>query len=138
MEKPNFQDMSLAQLLEQYNRTAPSKRKAAFSTKEEGVRRVEAEWERTQGQSAPAANANQSPPVAGIKTRQGRGDWKIEIKNAENPHREGTRAHAFYEAIKASPTVGEFMARYPDAIDKRDARIWLGVHKKSDRVGLVP
>jgi hypothetical protein len=123
-EKPDFASMSLAELLAAYNETAINKRKAAWPNKEEGIRRAELEWTRHQA-------AVNNPPMP--KVRRTRNDWPLKV-TGDNPHRLGSRAHLFFEAMKESPTIGDYMRRYSTAEDVRDARIWLNVHRKGGRI----
>jgi len=116
-KKPDFEAMDMTQLLDSYNATAEVKRRSAWPTKVKAIERAEAEWMR--------ANA----------LRKGRAAWKIEVKS-DNPHRAGTQAHIFYEAIKQSPTIGDFMSRYQTDHDKQAARIYLRDHALKDRIAL--
>lgn len=48
----------------------------------------------------------------------------IRLLCKENPRREGTDAHKYFEAMKGSPTVGEYLAKFPTG-DQKKAAQWL-------------
>lgn len=123
MEKPAYKNMTNEQLLAAYNEVSTTKRKSKFSSKEDGIKACEAAWR--------AAH-----PVVRKSSRQ---DRKIKILAEDNPRREGTDAHQYFEDLKSSATVGDYLKKYEGKGKKavRDARLWLYYNTKHGHAELV-
>jgi hypothetical protein len=63
-------------------------------------------------------------PVLSNASRHRRADKIVRILVAANPRRPGTDAHKYFEAMKGGPTVGEYLAKFPEA-EQRKAAQWL-------------
>jgi hypothetical protein len=64
-------------------------------------------------------------------------DRKIKILVKQNPRREGTDAHRFFEAMKVSKTVGDFKAKYKkDPIERRNAILSMNTSNRQEYVKL--
>lgn len=69
-------------------------------------------------------------------TREEQRERKIRLVTKQNPRRPGTAAHKFYEAMKGSKTVGDYLRRFRgDA--RRDAVLWLNASTRQNHVKLV-
>lgn len=72
-----------------------------------------------------AVSALSSPtPSLPNASRCKRADRVIRLLVAANPRRPGTEAHKYFEAMKGGATVGEYLAKFPEA-EHRKAAQWL-------------
>jgi hypothetical protein len=126
-QKPDFNAMTRPQHLAWYNSVSSTKRKAAFSTKQDGVKRCEAEWARLNPptKTKKAKNGN-GAAHATRQPRNGEKTIKILTEGKANPRREGTISYDRFEAMKKFPKVGDYLDQYSEnAWLRNDARRWL-------------
>lgn len=143
--------LSLKELLVEYNKISPTKRKAQFKSKDEAFMRIDA----VLPPPAPAApkksaqlktkksdlvpTAEQSTAPAKVKgsrrepknVRARMADVVIRVMapagqqpETWNPRREGSQAAKHFECMKGGITVREYLSKFPEA-EQRTARQWL-------------
>lgn len=164
--KPNFGEMSGPGLLAEYNKLSPTKRKAKFSDRAQGVAACERAWEQASPEVRAAAAAGgkvskeirqstqltgeapkvsvakpPEPPSTGApraegKARSAKLAMRITIVTQKNPRREGTDAHRHYEAMRGGPTVSEYLERFSPE-DRRTAAQWLSNTVRDGHVKVV-
>lgn len=78
--------------------------------------------EERKNQFADAVSA--AKPRLGNASKTRRMDRVIRITCAANPRRPGTDSHRYFEAMKGGPTVGQYLAQFPEA-ERRKAAQWL-------------
>jgi hypothetical protein len=124
--KPDFSKMTGQELLEAYNGMSTAKRKAKFQNKEEGVQRCEEAWVRYSKEEAAAhvAKAKEAKPAQG----------RIKLLVKDNPRREGTDAHAHFEAMRLHPRVEDYLSSFED---RRTAQRWLYNTRRDGYVEVV-
>lgn len=122
MNMPNYAKMTLDEQLEAYNAMSETKRKSKFKTIEQGAAALKAEWER------------QNPPA---DRKPKNADKGIKVLAEGNPRREGTKGHEYFAALAASKTVGEYLSKYEDPTENRDARLWMNSNIKAGHVELT-
>lgn len=58
----------------------------------------------------------------------------IRVVAKENPRRAGTAAYKFHEAMVKSATVGDYLKRFKDDKDRRDASLWLSAAARQGHI----
>jgi hypothetical protein len=61
-------------------------------------------------------------------------DRVLRVIAKENPRRKGTAAYKFYEAMAKSKTVGDYLKRFKDPKDRRNASLWLSASARQGHV----
>jgi len=122
---PNYAKMTLEEQLEAYNALSETKRKSKFKSVEAGAAALQAEWDR---QNAKPEKSDRKPKNS---------DKGIKVLVEGNPRREGTKGHEYFTALAGSKTVGEYLARYEDPTENRDARLWMNSNIKAGHVELT-
>lgn len=123
---PNYAEMTLDEQLAAYNEMSETKRKSKFKNATQGAAALEVEWNRL----------NPTKEAGGPRTPKD-ATKKIKVVTAENPRREGSAAHGYYEALRGNGTVGDYLAKYDDPVLARDARLWLNYNVRDGHVELI-
>lgn len=123
--KPDFLSMSLAEQLALFNSLVEEgdRRKSKFKNQRVGAEALEEAW----AQARPA-----DPPRASEKKRA----RKIKILVDRNPRRQKTGGHRYFDALRSSATVGEYLDKFT-GVELRDANLWLYYNRKDGYVELV-
>lgn len=139
--------MNQAELLVEYNRLSPTKRKAKFKSKEEGVARIMAIVPPAPAAilpvistvaDAPKSKVREGPTEKktdkklngakrepkNVRARQAEVVIRILTPDGANPRREETAAYDHFEKMRGGITVREYLSRFSEK-DQRVARQWL-------------
>lgn len=112
----NLDAMTDAELLTEYNKRSPTKRRAKFKTREEALERIKA--------LAPVSDPAQKPKREPKNVRARMAELKIVLVADANPYKEGNKSHGFFERMKGGVTVRQYLAKFEEG-DQRVARQWL-------------
>lgn len=122
-----YQEMNGQELLSAYNvltmKLGLPPRKSKFQTKSDGVERC----------TELAAKIQPEAPKKNGKFERAQGHWKITTLPTDNPHRQGTDAHAHFELMRGEPTRDEYLAKF-DPKDQRKAMLWIGNELKANYI----
>jgi hypothetical protein len=124
------------QLLEEYNKFSPTKRRARFKTKELAIKSIL--QAKAMVDAAPPARAKKAAKrVAGLKrspknVRARMAGLVIQIVTQVNPYRDAddstgrkeSKAHAHYEKMRGGITVLDYLAKFTEQ-DQKNARQYL-------------
>lgn len=125
--------MTPKQLLTEYNRVSPTKRRMVFRSTAEAINRITVLQAPAPVPAAAAKKTKAKKPAKAVKAkvepknvRARMADVVIRImtEGGANPRREGSAAHAHFEKMKGGITVRDYLAKF-DPADQRTARQWL-------------
>ena len=132
MTTGNFDNLTGAELLDAYNTlcglTGDPPRKAKFHDREQGIARCEALQAKL-----PQPPPTKAPPVV-ERPSLARLAKRIRLQGGDNPHREGTRAHKYFEAMRGGPTIGEYLDKFED---RDDANLYLWTECRNGRAEVL-